>query len=250
MERCPAISCLSIPTLVLILFAGCDPQVSPEREKEIVALFDDPKHIGDTGIGRDMNRPGRPIIRIGVHGRPVTDEMVAKLDGLTTLRSLDLGRTAVTDAGLVHVATLKNLEELCVCCTMKITDAGLVNLEKLTKLNSLDLGGLNISDRGLSHVRGLTELEYLSLYGTKVDDAGMVYISRLTKLRTLVLASTKITDAAIPHLAKLTNLRIVSLQDTKVSDTGIKRLTEALPHWGEEPKRRDGRTDLRARAAR
>ena len=69
----------------------------------------------------------------------VTDARLIHLKGLTNLETLELGDTKITDAGLVHLKGLTNLQELSLHYT-QVTDAGLVNLKGLTKLKMLNLG--------------------------------------------------------------------------------------------------------------
>ena len=103
-----------------------------------------------------------------------TDEQLAeKLKGLENLKPLDLSYTKITDAGLVHLKGLPNLEELDLVGCYKITDAGLVHLKGLTKLEYLNLSYTNITDAGLEHLKGLTKLERLGLRETNITDAGV-----------------------------------------------------------------------------
>ena len=90
------------------------------------------------------------------------------------------------------------------------SDAGLVHLKGLTNLQHLDLIGDQITDAGLVHLEALTGLETLVLSGTQITDAGLVHLKGLTNLESLALASyTKITDAAITELKQaLPNLQI------------------------------------------
>ena len=55
----------------------------------------------------------------------------------------------------------------------KITDAGLVHLKGLTNLQNLDLIGTKVTDAGLVHLKDLTNLQLLRLEDTQVTDAGL-----------------------------------------------------------------------------
>jgi len=60
----------------------------------------------------------------------LTDELMVDLvKEMSKLQELELARTAVTDAGLVHLKGLTNLEQLWLNRT-KTTDAGIANLKK------------------------------------------------------------------------------------------------------------------------
>ena len=50
-----------------------------------------------------------------------------------------------------------------------MTDAGLVHLKGLTNLQSLDLDSTKVTDAGLEHLKGLTKLQSLSLSDTRGD---------------------------------------------------------------------------------
>ena len=54
-----------------------------------------------------------------------------------------------------------------------ITDALMVHLKRLTNLQSLYFRGPKFTNAGLVHLKGLTKLEVLSLFRTKITDAGV-----------------------------------------------------------------------------
>src|SRR5262249_1225939 len=76
------------------------------------------------------------------HGPALDDKALAWLSdhrtSLAGLKSLDLTRTAVTDAGVQHLAAFSSLRELDLSET-KVTAAGLVVLERLSSLEFLGL---------------------------------------------------------------------------------------------------------------
>jgi hypothetical protein len=104
----------------------------------------------------------------------------AKLEVLLPLRDqiaqLDLGRTAVTDAGMTTVA-------------------------KLHKLASLDLRQTAVTDEGLRHLAKLENLRTLNLYGVKVSDAGLKHLVNLKQLRNVYLWGSKATEKGAKQLA-------------------------------------------------
>ena len=80
----------------------------------------------------DEESPDRPIVAVGLHGPQVTDarlERLTHLKGLTTLRTLGLMNTRVTDAGLAHLKGLASLQSLNLTNT-QVTDAGVNELKK------------------------------------------------------------------------------------------------------------------------
>ena len=55
----------------------------------------------------------------------------------------------------------------------KVTDAGLVHLKGMMNLQMLHLYNTKVTDAGLVHLKGLTKLQFLTLDRTKVTDAGV-----------------------------------------------------------------------------
>ncbi|MCE9557303.1 MAG: hypothetical protein K8T91_28475 [Planctomycetes bacterium] len=82
----------------------------------------------------------------------VTDANLQQLQGLKALRFLSLPRTQVTDAGLEHLKNLSNLEELYLAET-QVTDAGLEHLKPLTALKSIDLRLTKVTDAGVERLQ-------------------------------------------------------------------------------------------------
>ena len=70
------------------------------------------------------------------------------------LKRLRLSLTPCTDADMVHVAALTELELLYLNNT-KIGDAGLAHLEGLTGLWQLPLNDTKVTDAGLAHLKGM-----------------------------------------------------------------------------------------------
>jgi WD40 repeat protein len=97
----------------------------------------------------------------------VSDEGLAHIESMTGLHYLALG-PGVSDAGLVHLAGLKELRELRLDNARDVTDQGLESLKKLTRLKSLSLQYTDVAGPGLIHLAGLKQLRELNLQGTPV----------------------------------------------------------------------------------
>jgi hypothetical protein len=88
---------------------------------------------------------------------------------------LDIGNTAVTDAGLAGVAAMPRLVRL-------------------------HLDGLKVTNAGLARLSHLHQLQYLNLRGTLVTDKGLPALQSLPRLRALYVWQTAVTPAAVQAL--------------------------------------------------
>jgi Leucine-rich repeat (LRR) protein len=169
-RRTPLSACRAT-TLVVVLLAWS--AVSPElhaqapEQEQVINLI---KKMGGQ-VQRDPKAPGQPAIGISLRGTNVTDADLEILKQLKSLQILNLSQTAITDAGLKPIESLPNLRNLIL--PVSITDAGLVHVKGLTQLESLNLLDSQVSDAGLVHLKGLRNLKILLLNGTKVTDAGL-----------------------------------------------------------------------------
>jgi len=158
----------------------------------------------------------------------------------------------ITDANMVHVGRLKNLEQLRVhrmigdagfahfrelinirilnMPNCRITDAGMVYLTNMTKLENLVLSATNVSDKGIAYINDKPALKLLNLTRTKITDAGLMELKNLTQLQKLFISYTNISDASVPVLKSLTKLDTLYMQGTKISDNSLQEIKTALPN--------------------
>ena len=116
---------------------------------------------------------GLKLRELVLENTEITDEGLAKLAGLATLKSLNLRRSSyLTDAGLEHLTKLPQVEQLHLLYN-NFGDAGMEHLAKIPKLRVLDLRGcVLVTDEGLEHLAKLTNLERLKLRNPNVSDEG------------------------------------------------------------------------------
>ena len=130
--------------------------------------------LGNGGIDH-LNRLNQ-LRRLTV-SYPIEDADLVHLQGLTKLRSLDLGGCPITDAGLKHLEVLTELEYLGIWSTV-VSDAGLDHLRTLKQLRALDLGCTQVSDAGLERLGGFKQLRSLNVEHARVTIDG---VERLRK---------------------------------------------------------------------
>jgi mono/diheme cytochrome c family protein len=111
-----------------------------------------------------------------VAGRKFGDHELDQLGEIApAVQWLDIGNTAVTDAGLAGVAAMPRLVRL-------------------------HLDGLKVTNAGLARLSHLHQLQYLNLRGTLVTDKGLPALQSLPRLRALYVWQTAVTPAAVQAL--------------------------------------------------
>ncbi len=170
--------------------------------------------------------------RITLNQTDLTDDDLKAVEGMTRLRELYLRGTRITDAGLAHLGSLKDLNAVDVRNT-GVTDEGVKLLGRFTSLIGLYLGGTRVTDAGLVHIEKLAKLKHLQVPNSAVTDAGMTSIAKLTSLERLDLDELPgLTDAGLARLANLKSLKELSVVGTKVTPEGIATLRKAIPTLG------------------
>jgi Leucine Rich repeat len=113
----------------------------------------------------------------GDPGKEFTDNDFAALRSLPYLRELDLGHSAITDAGLSQ-------------------------LEQMTQLKYLLLDNTQIGDAGVTHLSNLTNLKVLHLGNTRITDAALLQLEEMEELRKLSVQKTRVTKDGVAKLRK------------------------------------------------
>jgi internalin A len=186
---------LLLLTLALSGYAGTNPS-----DRIVVEI----NRLGGK-IEFDETRADRPIVKIDLHSTQVTDSDLSFLNnerkGLKDLRYLDLRLTHIGDAGVHHLRKLTSLQTLNLFRT-NLSDIGLGDLRDLRELRVLLIGGTRVTDVGLVHLRRFSYLQKLSLFQTQVTDAGIPNLKVLSSLEQLLISGTKITDLGAKELQK------------------------------------------------
>lgn len=126
---------------------------------------------------------------------------IAKLTNLKTLRFTNNGK--LTDAGMEHLAGLKNLEAFSFVGTA-ITGRAYAKFDGFTKLIKVSHRGSSINDEGLKELcEHLPNLENISLAHARFTDAGAVHLAKLKRLKGFEIGTPNATPQALVHLAKL-----------------------------------------------
>lgn len=135
---------------------------------------------------------------------PIIDQELSHLSRFTTLTRLELGDTAITDAGIVHLVPLRNLADLELWGT-RITDESLRVIGQFKNLKNLVLTDTAVTDEGLAHLSQLVLLDTLNLRDTQVHGPGLRHLHKLKELDWLALSgvdrdSKRAIKRALPGL--------------------------------------------------
>lgn len=152
-----------IPTLQDIQAFG--PAVTDDDLKLLENLPElrsfDVHHSQITSQGLSHFRGLSKLEHLGIDGSDVTDEGLTTLQ-LPHLKSLSIGWTSVTDAGVASLIKQTSLEDLNLQKT-KVTDACIDSLLKMPNLRVVNLDSTAITDAGLGKLQGKNGLESITV---------------------------------------------------------------------------------------
>ncbi|XP_019962910.1 uncharacterized protein [Paralichthys olivaceus] len=159
-------------------------------------------------------------------------EDVSALAELSSLQTLNLDGTNVTEASLKYLATLPALSSLSLAGIPVADGNHALQIISGLKLTHLTLPGRHsVNDSGLAYLSDLSLLLELDLTDyTQVTDQGVNQLSTMSRLKKLSLSNTQVTDAGLPSLRGLQELQELCLDRTAVTSRGVAELIVCLPH--------------------
>ena len=136
-----------------------------------------------------------------VNARTLDDDDLSLLLPLREqLLWLNLGRTKITDKGLVTISQLSNLTQLSLEYTA-ISDAGILPMTQLSSLTILNLVGTAVGDVGVSRLATLKSLNKVFVYKSNVTKKGVLALKQsVPKLMTdtgSYMLAPRITDTLV-----------------------------------------------------
>lgn len=157
----------------------------------------------------------------------VTDCTLDSLTALTKIESLSLWENRISSNAAESLGKMRTLKTLCLGGTI-FGDEGAAHLQALEQLNTLELPRTAITDEALAALALIPELRELGLSCNKVGDRGVKQLSKCRALRKITLSRTAVTDSAIPYLVELPKLEELDLSSTEVTDRCLPNLA-SLP---------------------
>lgn len=141
----------------------------------------------------------------------------------SSLLSVDLSGSEVTDSGLTLLKDCSNLLALSFRFCDNISDCGLKNISGFTNLTCLSLRkNSKLTANGMSSFASLVNLEKLDLERCPGIHGGLVHLEGLVKLESLsIKCCICITDSDMQPITGLTNLKALQMSCSQVTDDGI-----------------------------
>lgn len=187
----------------------------------------------------------KQLLSLDLVGCRISDDDLAGLVPLT-LGQIHLAGTAVTDAGMEHLAKMKSLALVNVEDTT-VGDAGLRKLVTLPGLADLWLSGSQVTDEGLKQLGSAPNIWRLSVGGSGVSDESLKHLTALKKLSGLSIKSTSVSDAGLRTLSAAPILRGLTLIDSKVTQESIDQLKQTHPNLIVTLQKSPGKTPPRTK---
>ncbi len=169
----------------------------------------------------------------------LTDEGMAEVAKMSSLRILNVSRDRLTDNGLALLGRLKALESLELYGNPRMTDDGLEVLTRLNRLWHVRLGAESpFTDRAMVHLAALPSLKTLWLDTHNVGDEGLRLLSRSRSLERLNLHwLDRISAQGVAHLKNAAQLKALDIDHATFTEADLSAVTAlsnlehlVLPH--------------------
>lgn len=159
----------------------------------------------------------------------IGDEVFPLLEKMK-LDFVNLGRTKVTDKGLLSLNPNVSLKEISLKGT-HITDEGLRGLVRLKHLKSLNLDSCPpISDKGVASLSKM-DLVSLSLQGTSITSGCVKSILKMQNMARVGCTGTELDDNALEQLGHLKKLVVLNVtQCPRISPEAIEKFRKSHPN--------------------
>lgn len=143
---------------------------------------------------------------VELRGTKLSDADIPLLEKLQSLKSLDVGNTAITGSALAKFKLLPQLK--CLQASM-LTDATpvLKILGKSNNITELNLSNVKLTAEDYTLISRLTNLRLLSLKESAITDADLIKLTTLTNLETLYIERCgNLTAATVDILKRFKSL--------------------------------------------
>ena len=146
-----------------------------------------------------------------------------------SLKSLCLGKTKVTNEGLMHMNPQRSLEWLDLAW-LPVDRGGLSFIRDTRTLQQASFDQCDrVGDKVMEWLSQNPNLDELDLTGTIVTDAGLRHFAGHHRLETLWIGNTRISDASVPILLGLPALTKIQCTGSAITEVGLQQIRTKRP---------------------
>ncbi|MDO4549792.1 MAG: hypothetical protein Q4C96_00900 [Planctomycetia bacterium] len=170
--------------------------------------------------------PEMPFLRdLKLTGPQVTDITMQKLFAFSSLTSLSLDKTGITDKTLIsQISRLPKLQQLFLS-GVKITDSGVKVLAKNKNFIRIRLAGTQITDASLEILSEMSALRSLDLSNTKISVDGLSKLVTLSVLEDINIYNAKYVGGEVTEIfAEMDGLQKINMDNIPVTDADVEKL--------------------------
>lgn len=207
-------------------------EIAPGKFEKINTTPESLKKVagGDVALFDTLKMVDLAVPTMGPHDRRTIDPFDAAffehLGHITSLESLNIISTKASDDWIAPLAHLTNLTTLKFTNNGKLTDAGLEHLAGLKQLETFAFVGTEMKGHAFARFDGWTKLKHSSFRGSSLDDEGLrLMCEQFPNYESLSLAHAKFTDAGAASLAKLTKLKGLEIGTHNATPQCLRYLT-------------------------
>ena len=139
------------------------------------------------------------------HANQLGDDFLAQVSRCSSLESLHVYRSLVTDVGIEHLQNLPHLSRLEIG-NKNITDASADSLSKCLALRRLDLPGASLTDKGVRRFASLPNLTVLWLSHCPVSPDIGETLANIQTLQRVIMYGVSVNSNSASAFAKMPSL--------------------------------------------
>jgi hypothetical protein len=167
----------------------------------------------------------KSLEKLSIDNRNGGDDSLQASAAVPSLKSLRFAGEEITDSGLRHLASLKELTALDLSRHARhVHGSGFEALGGLIKLRTLDVTGSGLDDEGAHQIGRLSGLERLSIRDTWMSGKGLAALVDLKHLKVLNLQHCRrLQTEDLAPLGKLTELEQLNISECRIPLDGASK---------------------------
>lgn len=226
-----------VGAVVLVALAGCTAQVKSASSGERAAAL---KSLEAAGVHVHLDPSGGTrVVGFDLYHSGASTYELTQVLAFPETSELNISDTDFTDADVLGLSVLTNLETLSVSGMDNLTDSGFAVVTNFTRLRQIRATHMNISDSSLMCLGRLKFLEQVSIGPTEpgptadgleaISSRGFAALGSLTNLQSLYIVGRgvlplQLTDDDLTVLAGATNLTGLTLSCCPLTGVGLTHL--------------------------